>query len=126
MADEKQVRLLKQGANVWNAWRLENPETAIDLLGAALRGLDLTAVDLSGADLKGADLRGTILSKANLAGAHLADANLFKAFFNGADLNKADLSGARFVHCHQLEEAHNWQAAYRDDELACGAAIPRH
>jgi len=126
MADETQVHLLKQGANVWNAWRLENPGTAIDLSGGALRGLDLTAANLSGADLKGADLRGTTLSKANLTGAHLDGANLFKAFFDGADLNKADLSGAQFVHCHQLQAAHNWQAAYRDDDLACGAAIPRH
>ena len=43
----------------------------------------------------------------------------------GADLSAADLRGARFLHCPQLEAARNWQAAYRDEDLACGAAIPR-
>ncbi len=80
--------------------------------------------DLSGADLRGADLRGTVLDGSNLAGARLEGANLFKATLDGADLYKCDLSGAQFLHCGQLEVAQNWQSAYRDEDLACGAAIP--
>lgn len=57
MADEAQVRLLMQGAAAWNAWRAEHPETAVDLSGGALRGLDLGGADLSGANLRDADLR---------------------------------------------------------------------
>ena len=48
----------------------------------------------------------------------------FKAVLDGADLNRADLTGAQFLHCGQIEVAHNWQSAYRDEELACGAALP--
>ena len=124
MANEELVALLKQGAQAWNDWRAEHREAPVDLSGAALRGLDLTRVDLAGADLGGADLRGTLLSETNLAGTRLQDANLFKAVLDGADLERAELSGARFVHCAQLQSARHWQSAFRDDDLACGAAIP--
>ena len=123
MANDDQVVLLTRGARPWNAWRAERT-AAVDLSGGALRGLDLTEADLSGADLRDADLRGANLGSANLAGARLAGANLFKTRLDGADLSAADLRGARFLHCAQLEAARNWQAASRDDELACGAAIP--
>jgi len=124
MADRGQVELLKRGARVWNAWRAEQPEATVDLSGGALRGLDLTGADLSGADLQRADLRGAVLKDANLAGARLGGANLFKAFLDDADLNNTDLLGAQFIHCAQLQVAHNWQSAYRYEDLACGASIP--
>ena len=124
MAREDQVMLLKQGPQAWNAWRRAQPGTSVDLSAGALRGLDLAGVDLSGADLRGADLRGTVLKGSNLAGARLEGANLFKAAFDGADLYKCDITSAQFLHCHRLVAAQNWQLAYRDEDLACGAAIP--
>jgi len=124
MTREDQVALLKQGPQAWNAWRHEQPNAIVDLSAGALRGLNLAGADLSGADLRGTDLRGTVLNGSNLAGAHLEGANLFKATLDGADLYECDLSGAQFLHCGQVEVAHNWQSAYRDEDLACGAAIP--
>ena len=124
MANNEQMDVLKQGAQAWNAWRAEQTEATIDLSGGALRGLDLEGADLSGADLRDADLRGANLSGANLTAARLEGANLFKAVIEGADLDAADLRGVRFLQCPQLESAHNWQSAYRDQDLACGAAIP--
>lgn len=124
MADSGQVEFLKRDPQAWNAWRAERPEATVDLSDGALRGLDLTGADLSGADLQRADLRGAVLRDANLAGARLGGANLFKAILDDADLNNADLSGAQFVHCAQLQAAHNWRSAYRDGDLACGASIP--
>lgn len=124
MADRGQVELLKRGPKVWNAWRVEQPEAIIDLSDSALRGLDVTGADLSGADLQRADLRGAVLKDANLAGARLGGANLFKAVLDDADMNNTDLLGAQFVHCAQLQVAHNWRTAYRDEDLACGASIP--
>jgi hypothetical protein len=41
-----------------------------------------------------------------------------------ADLSGAFLNGAQFLNCAQLIVTRNWQSAFRDDELACGAAIP--
>lgn len=124
MADDRLVELAKQGAQAWNAWRAAHPDSPVDLSGAGLRALDLTGADLAGADLAGADLRGASLARAGLAGATLRGANLFKAMLDGADLAGADLRGVQFLHCAQLQAACAWESAYRDEELACGAAVP--
>ena len=56
--------------------------------------------------------------------AHLEAANFFKAVLDGADLAGTFLNGAQFLNCAQLIVTRNWQSAFRDDALACGAAIP--
>jgi uncharacterized protein YjbI with pentapeptide repeats len=122
MPNDAHVAMLRRGAAPWNAWR-ETHDEAPDLSRAALRSLDLSGFDLSGADLRGADLRGTNCSGANLAGAHLEGANLFKAVLDGADLAGAFLCDAQFLNCAQLVVTRNWQSAFRDDALGCGAPI---
>jgi uncharacterized protein YjbI with pentapeptide repeats len=123
MANDEHVAMLGRGAGAWNEWRAKDDE-APDLSRAGLRGLDLSGFDLSRADLRGADLRGTNLGVANLSSAHLDGANVFKAVLDGADLAGAFLNGVQFLNCAQLIVAQNWQSAFHDDELACGAAIP--
>ena len=123
MPNDEHVALLGRGAAVWNAWRADHDE-APDLSRAAFRGLDLTGFDLTRADLRGADLRGTRLCDADLSGARLEGANFFKAALDGADLTEAYLDGAQYLNCAQLIVARNWQSAYRDETLACGAAVP--
>jgi uncharacterized protein YjbI with pentapeptide repeats len=124
MADKAHVAMLKQGASAWNEWRAAHPETRPDLANARLYGLDLAKVDLAGADLRGADLRGTILSGAKLVEADLEGADFFRAVLEDADLSGARLLGARFLSCPQLVAARNWQFAFRDLALACGAPLP--
>ena len=123
MPNDEHVAMLARGAAAWNEWRADCDETP-DLSRAGLRGLDLSGFDLSRADLRGADLRGTNLNGANLSGAHLDGANFFKAVLDGADLAGAFLNGAQFLNCAQLIVTRNWQSAFRDDALACGAVIP--
>jgi uncharacterized protein YjbI with pentapeptide repeats len=123
MAKVDHVELLRRGAAVWNAWRVEHEATP-DLSEAPLRGLDLSGFNLSRADLRHADLRGATCRDTNLSGAHLEHANLFKAVLDGADLAGAFLLSVQFLNCGQLVVARNWQSAFRDDELGCGAAIP--
>jgi uncharacterized protein YjbI with pentapeptide repeats len=123
MANDEHVAMLARGAAAWNDWRAHRDETP-DLSGAGLRGLDLSGFDLSRVDLRGADLRGTNLSGANLSGADLEGANFFKAVLDRADLSGAFLNGAQFLNCAQLIVTRNWQSAFRDDALACGAVIP--
>jgi uncharacterized protein YjbI with pentapeptide repeats len=123
MPNDEHVAMLARGAAMWNEWRAKLGETP-NLSRAGLRGLDLGGFDLSRADLGGADLRGTNLSGANLSGAHLDGANFFKAVLDDADLAGASLNGAQFLNCAQLIVARNWQSAFRDDPLACGASIP--
>src|SRR5215472_2883302 len=123
MSNDEHVILLRRGAGAWNSWRAERDESP-DLSQAGLRGLDLSGYDLSRADLRRADLRGTSLSWANLSGANLEGTNLFKAMLDGADLAGASLYGAEFLNCAQLVVARNWQSAFRDEALACGASVP--
>ena len=123
MPKDEHVAVLGRGAVVWNAWRAEH-DAAPDLSQAALRGLDLIGFDLSRADLRAADLRGTKLCDANLSGARLDGANFFKAALDDADLAGAYLDGAQFLNCAQLIVTRNWQSAFRDETLACGAAVP--
>jgi uncharacterized protein YjbI with pentapeptide repeats len=105
MANEEHLKILKQGVEQWNKWRLENEgarlETSIrpDLSGANLIGADLIGTDLidaylSFADLSGANLSGAELVDANLIGAYLSGANLIGAKLIGANLIGANLSGA--------------------------------
>ena len=89
MANQEQLEILKQGVEVWNQWRIMNPDTVIDLTDANLWKADLIGANLSGADLRGANLTFTKLYRADLSGC-----NLHGAAFSFADLGKADLSGA--------------------------------
>lgn len=123
MSNDEHVAMLGRGAAAWNEWRAEQDETP-DLSRAGLRGLDLSGFDLSRVDLRGADLRGTNLNGAKLSGANLDGANLFKATLDDADLAGAFLYGAQFLNCAQLLVTRNWQSTFRDETLACGAAIP--
>jgi len=123
MPNDEHVAVLGRGAAVWNEWRAKHDETP-DLSRAGLRGLDLSGFDLSRVDLRGADLRGTKVCDADLSGTHLEGANFFKAVLDGANLAGAFLNAAQFLHCAQLIVTRNWQSAFRDDALACGAAIP--
>jgi uncharacterized protein YjbI with pentapeptide repeats len=114
MANPEHLELLRQGVDVWNAWRDKEPPveanlsrtylvganlsranlSRTNLVGANLYEANLSRTNLVGAKLYEANLTGAILVGANLAGAQLGGANLSGANLSGADLSGADLSGA--------------------------------
>jgi uncharacterized protein YjbI with pentapeptide repeats len=94
MANEEHLAILRQGAEVWNAWREANRGIRPDLSQADLRDADLGQTDLREADLGGADLGGADLGGADLGGADLNWANLSRANLSGTLLIRAILSGA--------------------------------
>jgi hypothetical protein len=117
MANPEHLAILKQGVDVWNKWRDENPDVQPDLSYADLSDLDLNnanfnRTDLSGADLSGSDLCGidfkfTEFDGADFRGSYLCDA-IFFGFdlshidfegvdLSGADLKETDLSGTNFT-----------------------------
>ena len=106
MANEEHLKILKQGVEQWNQWRLENtiwPDLRhADLSGANLSGANLVGVNLSGANLSGADLSGADLSdahlSADLSGADLSGADLSGAWLFSANLSGADLSRAKLIY----------------------------
>jgi hypothetical protein len=120
MANAEHLDLLRQGVDVWNAWRAKQPAIfASDLSESCLESADLRSANLFKANLGGANLNYANLSHANLTGANLArvhavglrvvlpdettaylgarfvDADLRGADLTEADLTGADLSGAR-------------------------------
>jgi uncharacterized protein YjbI with pentapeptide repeats len=71
MASDEDLARLRQGVDVWNAWRAQNPESRADLVGANLSGDDLGRANLWRADLHFANLSGTVLRLADLSQANL-------------------------------------------------------
>jgi hypothetical protein len=99
------------------------------LQGAYLFDANLYYADLFHAHLEGANLGIANLRHANLEGAKLQRANLTSAELHSADFKGANLEGTYLndvfgMNCTRLKKAKNWQLAYRDEKLACGAAIP--
>jgi uncharacterized protein YjbI with pentapeptide repeats len=108
MANEEHLKILRQGVEVWNQWRKDNPEIMPNLSGisfewskfkgAKFNYANFSETDFSNADLSGKDLRGINLSGANLSGANLNRTNL-----NGVNLCKASLSGASIIFANLVE-----------------------
>jgi hypothetical protein len=92
MANEEQLKILRQGVEAWNKWRENNPETEIDLGWADLRETKLGCAKLHQADLREANLFQAYLGEANLSGSNLSGASLYCVHLGGANLNGANLS----------------------------------
>ncbi len=90
------IEILKQGVEVWNKWREENPDIRPGLEKADLESADLSEANFSRADLFNADLTEANLSRANLNGANLFKANVRRADLRNADLTHAYLHDANF------------------------------
>ena len=90
MANEEQLKILKQGVETWKKWRNANPDVKIDFSIADLRGIDLSGIDLTNAYLSFADFTGADLSEAKLRGAYFATAKLKRANFKSTDLTSTN------------------------------------
>jgi len=117
MANEEQLEILAKGVDVWNKWRKENPDIAIDLSDVVLRGDNLSRINFSRANLTAVDFTEINLTKANLIEAKLgasfdgdpgnadqqhwgwgeASVILARANLEEADLRLADLSRANLA-----------------------------
>jgi uncharacterized protein YjbI with pentapeptide repeats len=100
MASSEQLKILWQGADSWNKWRDQNPDSHVDLIRADLRETKLSGVNLSGGNIYEAQFSGANLSRANLSKSVLRRAHFGDADLNGADLSGADLSETWFIHGH--------------------------
>jgi len=124
MANEEHLRILKQGAEVWNEWRKHSLDRSVndtvaeipnDYSKLATGNAKVVVPEHAKADLRGANLSGINLMQADLSGANLCETDLSHAHLGGvslfaADLSGANLSGARLIRtdlCNaKLTEAH--------------------
>lgn len=95
MVTAEHLKILKQGVDTWNRWRIENREIRPNLAHAILIGADVSDAKLHGVNLKQADLSGAKLARARLELADLGNANLAGAKLPGAKLRRTNLRGAR-------------------------------
>src|ERR1044072_6977880 len=107
MANPEHLQIIEQGFEVWNDWRIKNPDVIPDLSGATLFKLDfyprrrppakLANVNFSSALLMQANLHRADLTGANLTKANLGETNLDSAVLNQAVLRETYLVGANFT-----------------------------
>jgi uncharacterized protein YjbI with pentapeptide repeats len=108
MANPEHLAILKQGVEVWNRWRDDNPEAVPDLSDADLTGIDFGVAvypdrdvgwDASLAEHElalSADPHGVNLKRAALKNANLIGINVWLGEFDEADLSGAELNASRF------------------------------
>jgi Pentapeptide repeats (8 copies) len=106
MANDEHLQLIRQGADIWNAWTKTHHDVRADFSEADLRELDLRngllyGATFQGADLRRANLRGSDLRQCDLRGADLREADcqwvtFYEAVLSGANLDNAKLQGADF------------------------------
>ena len=113
MANQEQLEILKQGVEVWNKWRKENPEAEIDfskanfpeanLIDINFRNVNLIDANLRNANLASANLRDANLKNANLSNAKLINAYLFNIKLVSTKLSNAKLSNAFLINAEVRE-----------------------
>ena len=121
MASEEHLKLIKQGVDIWNAWREKNPEINPDLSQADLRGAKLQKIDLGNSNLKQCKLQFSNLTGANLEGANLTQAKLQETCLQSARMKNCNLSGAGMLETNlqytDLENANLEGAQFNEDTL---------
>jgi uncharacterized protein YjbI with pentapeptide repeats len=112
MANLDHIKILNQGAQIWNDWRKNNPEVIPDFSGFIFTYTyndvpNLTGVDLSHANLQGADITGPdrdwpgetapTFENANFEAADLSGISMFRTHFTNANLRNANFQGANIT-----------------------------
>jgi hypothetical protein len=132
MANPEHLAKLREGVEIWNQWRDENPHAVPDLVGAdlaqaQLAGVHLNAANLYRANLAEANLEAAVLRNADLQGADMLRALLRKANLSGTNLRGTNIRGAD-LYLTDLTAAHLRETILADIDLSntVGLASCRH
>lgn len=67
MANPEHVAILKQGVDIWNAWKhSQGPNYKTKLAGVNLAGMELMGIDFVDADLTDVNFKKALLSHSSL------------------------------------------------------------
>jgi hypothetical protein len=91
MANQEHLKILREGVEAWNKWRVKNSKTKPDFSDTDFFGLNLAFANLANANLTHTNLSQSELTSAILAGAGLAGSRLDGAYISRADFSEADL-----------------------------------
>ena len=104
MANPEHVKILKQGVEVWNRWRIENPTQRPSLRKASLRKMNLDGINLRSADIEMGNFSQSTMTHADLSHANLRQIDLDGVNLRNSLLKGADLRGA-YLHSTMLIES---------------------
>jgi len=103
--------ILKDGVDIWNNWRLENPQinpnlSNIDFSGliCGLDGANFKNTILIGCNFTGQSLEGTEFENAQLIGSSFKGANLLNTNFNSAKIEHGNFQGS-YINQAKFKEA---------------------
>jgi uncharacterized protein YjbI with pentapeptide repeats len=101
-----------------------------NLTGVQASFVDFYSANLLESSFIGAKLFRSNFKKANFSNSSLVGADLWASNMEDSNLQHTDLKNARLhgvynLTCKQLTAAHNWEQAYRAEELACNAPVPK-
>ncbi len=94
MANQKQLKILRQGVVAWNKWRKDNPEVKPDLRYHLFKEQNFSEIIFSKTDARGAYFQNVNFEHANLDDINLRGANFIDVNLTRAELRNADFSGA--------------------------------
>jgi len=102
MAHNDHIKILKQGVNVWNKWRIANPNvipqlSRIDFGEIIGTQNDLGGINLSGAYIESSSLFSMNFENVNLEGAVLQNSNCYATSFKNVNFKSADLTLVNFT-----------------------------
>lgn len=93
MPDINHLNILKQGAEIWNKWRKDNPEISPDLSSADLAKLDLSEVNFSNTNFDNATLTEWKVINCNFDKAVLTKIRAQGTYWRNATLSRTEISG---------------------------------
>jgi len=96
VANEEQVKILKQGIHAWNEWREKNQEIQPDLTDADICKAYIPVTDFTDSDLTRAQFRETNLKYAIFKRAKMSFANFHAAYLHGVEFNSVIAQGTKF------------------------------
>ena len=84
MANSEHLAIIKQGAKLWNKWRLENPQIKPNLERAILNGINLEKANFSNTNLVLTQFKNAVLKNADFTDANIQNTNFYQARLQGA------------------------------------------
>lgn len=117
MANKEHLAILRQGVEVWNQWRKDNPNLIPELDEANLEKIGFYEINFAGANLRQANFSEAHLKRANFKRANLKRATFMHTFLKGANFSEAHLNEAFFAGAN-LSKAKFIKANLRDTDFS--------